>query len=96
MGDLRDITQKFRRMSPLITFKFIFMLSISFGANVGGFVCPPTVLTSLYTFIPPLSVLTSTNPDDLEDIFQDIVYLEFPILRILNSSVRYKISSRSS
>lgn len=31
----------------------------------------------------PLSVLTSTNPDDLEDIFQDIVYLEFSILRIL-------------
>lgn len=74
----------------LLIFKCIFILNTVLVANAASSICPPTVL------IFPCTCVRSTiecsnfdNPEDLEDIFQDIAYLEFPILRILNSRMPY-------
>lgn len=77
-------------MYALLIFKCVFLLNILVGANADRSICPPTVL------IMPCTCVHSTiecsnfdNPEDLEDIFQDIAYLEFPVLRILNSRMPY-------
>lgn len=80
-----------RRICAFLLLHSVFVLNISLLTNAArDVICPPNVLIFPCTCVESAIECSGfDNHEELEDIFQDLSYLEFPILRILNSRIQY-------